>query len=262
MTKKIEKPVSEDFMKITGIASFPFLAKTAKNESMYPEDKYKIDLQVDENSFEKTELYLEVKRMAKLWYKDIDDDPDPFEIASLKRLNDDLDEENDKYAKYKKDKIRIRAKAGATQKPFTYDPSKTEFIEDVDKPIIINGCKVNIFINPYCYGIPETYKLWLNKLEKVMTQRAKVKTPIEKKKLDKEIVRLNDNTVRPKFGIAFGLQGVQFLEPTSGRTYAKERCAELCDDHEVSADDVDYDSDEEEYDNKDVDSVEEQNVDL
>lgn len=240
MTKKEEKPQpKEPIYKLTGTASFPFLAYTAAKEKQYPEDKYKVDGQIAESDLDAENFATDTLEMARKWFED-----DEIELSeacpSIKFLNEDLDEENDKYAKYKKDKVRVRAKSTAKQQPTVYDVDQTVLTEEKDILKISNGCKINMYVAPYCYGDQKKYLAWAKKL--AATESAKAKTPAEEKKKLQLIKKLLDE--KPVFGVALGLQAVQFLEATSGKAKMQEKVASMLDDTEVSASDVDYGDDE------------------
>lgn len=232
---KDDKPRSaKPLYKLTGTASFPFLAKTAKDEARFPEDKYKVFTQVQESVFVETDFARDVLALGREWFKD-----DTLELSevcvSIKFLNEDLDEE-DKYYKFKKDMVRLNAKATKKQPPTIYDADKTILTAEADILKISNGCKINSFIAPYCYGDQDKYVAWIKKLETI--KKAKAKDAAEEKKKLKLIEK--HLSEKPVFGIGLGLQGVQFLDATSGRGAMNALTATMLDDTEVSVDDMAY----------------------
>lgn len=238
MPTKTEKPKPKRTLyKLTGTASFPYLAKTAKDEAMYPEDKYKLDVQVSEADFENNDFSADVLTLAQSWFDD-----DDIELSdtcpSIKFLNEDL-EEDDKYYDFKKDMVRVRAKSTARQKPIIYDDDKTLLTDTEDIEKITNGCKVNMFVVPYCYGDQKSWKTWEAKLAKAEAEK-------DDKKRNKLIKKIMAD--KPIFGVALGLQAVQFLSGTSGRAGIQNLAASMLDDTEVSVDDVDLDNDSDEPD--------------
>jgi len=210
---------------------------------MYPEDKYKVDCQVEESEFEESEFFEDLGDLIGEWFGDEEIELTDA-VPSIKYLNEDLDEENDKYAKYKKDKVRVRSKSTAKQQPIIYDADKSILTDEADILKVSNGCKINIFFAPYCYGDQKAYRAWLAKMEKAESE----KDPKKKLRLVKKLME-----DRPVFGIALGLQAVQFLGGTAGRAQVAAMTADMLDDAEVSADDIDLDDESDDDSDESVD---------
>lgn len=243
-TKEVPQ-ATEVLYKLTGVASFPFLYKTAKDEAQFPEDKHKIDVQVEQEIFDKSPLKKELTRLVREWFQDNSLDFSEG-CQSAKYLNDDL-EEDDKYFEYKKDKVRIRAKASPKHPPKVYNLDKSLLKTEQEIGVISNGSIVNVLVRPYCFGDQAKYFAWELKFAKAEADLDSAKKSKEAKKIaaaKKAYSKVIES--KPIFGITLGLHSVQYLKPGQGTAAADSVAAEMLDDTEISAEDLDLDDSSEE----------------